>query len=247
MAVLIEFLSSTSMRAYLYLIGHIIFFFTNFLNFFYLMLYELFITGRWRRNIIFQLMTIAVVAQMISCVTSIARWNIDDEYNKTLSWMGNTATHIAQIPLNICAVYLFFNVNYKKYMMPAVIVAVCISVSATIMTYVFWDSLLFLPSKVLFLSSGLWQIAAIISALGAHRKGKLHGPVAHDVMTRQFTVSIVVHCTVIACLLSGRPLFVYGSSGLFWMNYVALGMSSLYPVLCISILHFNPLVSMLIF
>ena len=223
---IIEFLSTSTDASVngASIIGHCIFFFCNFLNFFYLMLYEWYITGRWRRNAFLQLMTIAVVAHMISCVASIMHHNMDDQYHQTLTWIASALSFTAVTPMNVCAVYLFFNINYKKYMPLGVMVALFVAFTGTFILFVQWDSMLTLPFKIFFFFSTLWQTAAIISALVAHKKGKLHGPVAHDVLTRQFTVSLVVHCTVIVCGLTGMPLFIYSGAGISWMNFVALGM-----------------------
>ena len=189
------------------------------------MMYEWYICNRWRRNVFTKLMTVAVVAQMASCLSSILRCNMDDHYQKTYSLIGIVTGHIAHIALNICATYLFFNNKHQKYMKTAVISITCFFVTVTIVEIVIWDYVLFQMFKILFIATGVWQTAGIISVLVATKKGKVQSSaVAPDLMTRQLTVCISVHCTAILVIFSGLTVFQLAASGVFWMNYVALGM-----------------------
>ena len=206
-------------------VGHTIFLFTNVVNFIYLIFFEGFIHRRWSRNVLSQIMTFGVVAQMVSCVASISRHNMDDEYQKTLSWIGATALHIGLTTMNICSVFLFFNINYKKYIFPISAVAVVICIVVTIIEFVFWDSYLFWPGRILLLLSAFWQTVSIISAFVAHRKHKLRGTVADDAIGRQLVFAVFLQCFATGCVVSGLPILKYPGTGIYYFNFVALGLS----------------------
>ena len=222
MVELIDFLSTSNTVS---AVGHTLFLFTNIINFVYLILYDWYLHRRWSRNILSQIMTVGVIAQMVSCVASISRYNMDDEYQKMWSWIGATALHIGLTAMNICSVYLFFNINHKLYIYPVVSGVVAIAVAVTIAEFALWDFLLFLPGRIFLLMSALWQIAAIVSALIAHRKHKVPGIVPYDEMKRQFVISFLAQCVGIGCVLSGMPILQYPGTGIFYLNFVALAVS----------------------
>ena len=131
---LIDFLSTSNTVS---VVGHTVFLFTNIVNFVYLDFFEWYIHDRWSRNIFSQIMTFGVVAQMISCVASISRYNMDDEYQKTQSWIGATAFHIGLATMNICSVFLFFNIHYKKYIILASAAAIASAIASRL--YCVWQ------------------------------------------------------------------------------------------------------------
>ena len=207
-------------------VGHTVFFLIDLLLFSYLVLYEGFIHRRWSRNRFSQIITIGIVSQMISCITSIIRYNIDDPYEYITTYLSVFGLSGGMTTLNICGIYLFFHINHQKYLKPVAASMILIATALSAFVCMFLDTVKLAPSALFTLLCVLWQTVSIISAFVAHKKRKLvGGQLDHDTMTRLFAISLLIHCMAFLCLLTNWPIFRYPATGLFYLNFVILGLS----------------------
>eukprot|EP00574_Skeletonema_japonicum_P006649 CAMPEP_0201713692 /NCGR_PEP_ID=MMETSP0593-20130828/441_1 /ASSEMBLY_ACC=CAM_ASM_000672 /TAXON_ID=267983 /ORGANISM="Skeletonema japonicum, Strain CCMP2506" /LENGTH=268 /DNA_ID=CAMNT_0048202869 /DNA_START=85 /DNA_END=891 /DNA_ORIENTATION=+ len=200
-----------------FMVGHCIFFMINFLNVCYLILFEEFTFQRLRKNILLQFGFVACFVQLFSCITSVHRYNIGDEYG-IFNKAGVVIGIVAFTPLNFTDLYLIFQ---PKKNVTAIRLGMCFWVIAALAngyySMVNWEESTTKPFQMLVGLSTLSHIVGLI----VFRKYLKDGTVSiddsiasKDVMLRMLMVLIILDCLCLFGATLGKPIISYPGTGL---------------------------------
>jgi len=216
-------------RAINYEAAHFGFFMFNFINVSYL----LFIEGYALRNIgrgagknfLHLLCLFGCAFQVCSCITSMTRYNINDEFNSFWANGGTISGNMGFAMCN-CAVSVVWFANSdkrSKYWLLTAIAFLVVHNVNSVLSYMFWEKLHFLTFRPMVGVSALYQIAAMIYCLYSIKKGSIHvNPkvASKDQFARICQVLIVIN--VLASFLTSRemPMFLYPETGWIYTTCV---------------------------
>ena len=203
-----------------FMIGHCAFWLLNFLNCSYLILFEGFAFGRLQKNYLSKLSLLACFTQTISCLSSIHRYNINDEYG---FWgiFGTGAGLLAFTPFNISYLYLLFNRNkyYAKTNFVGIGIAFwfIVGIACFCLTCINWEDAHFDYFRLYIGASTVYHTVAMIIGYRAHNRGDIQidaSIISHSNMNKVFGVCIVVELLSLMIATRGFPVFIYPGTGL---------------------------------
>ena len=212
-------IEASDLRNSAFLIGHCGFFLFNFLNVLYLILFEGIAFGRLRQNFLSKLSLLACFTQILSCITSIHRYNINEEFGP-YGLAGTGLGILAFTPFNIAYLYLFFNNrnNHRRRFIGAGIAFwIVIGIACFAMTYINWPEEAFKYFQPYVVLSSVWHIVSNIRGLRAHQKGEIRideSIISHHVMNKVFGVCIFLEIVTSVCAAMGLPVLTYPATGM---------------------------------
>lgn len=205
------------------LTAHLIFCMFNVLNITYIVFFEGCVYGRLGKNTLTKLALVGCFAQMLSCMTSIHRYNIYDEYS---DW-GRLGTLFGLIA------YFFVNVGYLymwKRKCVLVIGTLFWLVVASYVGYkseVNWDEEHFDTFRKFVGGSSLYQVIANVSGWIAHSRGAIKldpSILSYQQMNRLFLVCIFLGLSgLVGTIVCGMPMVSYPASGATFSIFVIIG------------------------
>jgi len=206
----------TDNRNIVFLIGHFGFWFFNFLNVSYLILFEGFAFGRLHKNYLSKLSLLAAFTQMISCCSSIHRYNTNDEYG---FWghFSTVAGLLAYTSFNIAFIYLCFNRNYPKFVGIGSAFWVVMDIACFVLGYIKWEEAPFVYFRIFIGVSTVWHIIAMISGYRAHKRGDIQidaSIISPGDLNKLFGVCIFLDVVALMIAPTGLPVFTYAVTGM---------------------------------
>eukprot|EP00573_Skeletonema_grethae_P004191 CAMPEP_0201709382 /NCGR_PEP_ID=MMETSP0578-20130828/58072_1 /ASSEMBLY_ACC=CAM_ASM_000663 /TAXON_ID=267565 /ORGANISM="Skeletonema grethea, Strain CCMP 1804" /LENGTH=262 /DNA_ID=CAMNT_0048198351 /DNA_START=55 /DNA_END=843 /DNA_ORIENTATION=+ len=200
-----------------FLVGHCGFFMFNFLNVCYLIFFEEYTFQRFRKNFLLQLGFVACFVQIFSCITSIHRYNIDDEYG-VWNKAGVIIGLVAFTFFNFTDIYLMFQ---PKKNVTAIRLGICFWVVLAIgngdYSMANWEEKNTKPFQMLIALKTLSHIVALI----VFRKYVEDGTVSvdesissKDAMLRLLKVLIFVDCLCLGGAGLKKTILSYPGTGL---------------------------------
>jgi len=199
-----------------YLIGHLGFFLFNVLNVLYLICFEGVAFGRLKQNYLLKFSFVACFVQIFSCVSSILRYNINEEYG-IYGEMGSYLGLTAQTAMNFGYLYVLFNRNYRKYLVPAVVFWAVVALVTFLMTSSSWDTINFFYFRKFIALSAVNAFFSILLALVAHSKGDITieaSIASYDQMNKIFGVCLFMQFVCLFAAFRGHPVYQYPATGM---------------------------------
>lgn len=221
-----DFTYGAEARDTLFLVGHYGFFMFNLLNTSAILLFQHCVFGRLRKNYLSQLALVACISQMCSCVSSIYRYNIRDEYGFA-AHLGNGFGLFAYTFRNIAIMYLFlihkcrgyFHIGSLKigYIQIGTIFFVVVGFATFSYTYTNWEQVHFGAFRIYIGLSTAFQAAGTANCAWSLHKEKID--IDQSIISRATLTRLLVLCAVLtACVLlsaaTGMTILSYPGSGL---------------------------------
>lgn len=206
----------SDLRNTAYLIAHCWFLFFNVINVSYLAIFEGFIYGKLKGNFIMKLTFAACLIQISSCLTSIHRYNIDEEYG-IYGILGTLFGLLAFTPFNIAYVYVFFHKNSKNFIKAGSIIWIILATATMLGTIKIWETDNFAYFRVYVGASTAWHIVSNIRLLLAHKKGdvKIDPSIGtSDEVNKTLLVAIILEVAAGLGAASKIPVLQYPGTGL---------------------------------
>lgn len=209
-----------------FMIGHCGLFMFNFLNVSYILLFEGFAFGRLGQNSLLKIALCGCSFQMCSCVTSIIRYNINDEYG-FYATLGTIFGLIAFSFGNSAYLSLIFPEDHRsKAFRIGTLVWVLISVGCFVITQKNWEEDNFESFRVYVAASTVYQTVALIighralTTTAAYQQGNDTA----ITLTNVFKVLIVLDAGgLVFTGLAGLPIVTYPATGLtFTVTVIAM-------------------------
>lgn len=212
-----------------FLVGHCIFFMLNFLNVCYLIFFEEFTFQRFRKSILLKFGFVACFVQIFSCITSIHRYNIDDEYgiwNKAGVYIGLVAFTF----FNFTDLYLVFQ---PKKNVTAIRLGMCFWVVMAIVNGYYsmanWEEKTTGPFRMFIAASTFEHIVALIVFRKYVKDGtvSVESVASKDAMLRLLMVLIIVDCLCLGGAALQKPILSYPGTGMtFTVMVIAITFTS---------------------
>jgi hypothetical protein len=198
-----------------FLVGHFGFFMFNFLNVCYLTLFEGLIFQRFRKNPLLKLAFFACFVQIFSCVTSIHRYNIDDEYG-IYGRAGTLIGIVAFVLFNFPYLYLIFQSNTKaiRFGMRFLVVA---GIACCFVGEANWETKNFTYFRIFIGFSIFFHIVALMIGHRSLNDGSISidaSIASKEAMLRMFRVLIFLDVMSLTGGLLGKPILTYPLTGL---------------------------------
>jgi hypothetical protein len=225
-----------------FLLAHCGFFFFNFINVCCILLFHGFVLHRLSHNFLMKIALFACSWQMASCLCSIHRYNINDEYGEwafTSIWTGL----IAYLFFNYVTLHLLLNRNHKGfigykpfgndtdtdtdtdkskigigYTTIGMTVWFGLALACWYVGKAKWDTQDFKFFRDFISLSTGFQLLSYMSLLWALWKGKIAlpegSPISDAVATRVLIAAIGLLALAIGCAFSGCPIFQYPATGM---------------------------------
>jgi len=217
-------------RAINFMASHFGFFMINALNVSYL----LFIEGYALRNIgrgagknfLHLLCLIGCFFQMCSCITSMTRYNMNDEFS---SFWANGGTIFSNMGFAFCniavSVVWFANSDNRKrnWLITAIVFIVAHNVNS-VLSYKSWDEKHFVTFRPAVIASAVYQTIVIGFTLYSINKGSISvkpSVASKDQFARLCQVLIAINILALACSgLLNMPMFIYPETGWIYATCV---------------------------
>lgn len=221
MANIVEFFSNSNTA---FLIAHCGFALFNVVNVSFLILFAWIAFGRFRQNFLLKLSFVACSIQIISCISSIHRYNIRDPHG---FWglFGAAAGMIAFVPWNIAYLYLCFNTNHRRFIRAGSVLFILIAMVDFIPLYILFDKVQFLPFQIYCAMSFLWQVVAMGFGYRAHRRKEIRidaSILSYEAMNKTFAVCIFLHILGMSLTYTRNAILYNPATGLLYTNFVIL-------------------------
>jgi len=216
-------------RAINFTAAHFGFFMINFINVSYL----LFIEGYALRNIgrgagknfLHLLCLLGCSCQICSCITSMTRENINDEFN---SFWANGGTIFSNMGFALCnsaiSVVWFANSDNRNrnWLITAIIWIVVHNVDS-VYSYMKWDEEHFTPFRPFVIISAVYQTVAIGFTLYSINKGSISvnpAVASKDQFARLCQLLIAINFVALALCTLKKPMFLYPETGWIYATCV---------------------------
>lgn len=219
---IVDFLSTMSTpygkdRNTIFFTAHIGFLVFNIVNVLYLLFFEGIALGRLMKNHLSKLAFIACSFQIWSCVTSIRRYNIDEEYNVD-GQVGVATGLVAFFFSNVVYLYVCFHKNYRKVVPFGVILFMAFEAVIFKLMMVHWDDK---PRPTFFkinvAGSSLFHIISNVSCMRAVQNGEISidpSILSKNQLSRVFGVVIFLELAITVCVgVLQLPIQVYPGTG----------------------------------
>jgi len=204
-------------RHAIFVSGHIGFLLFNVINVGYIIFFEGIALRRLKSNLLTKIALIACIMQAWSCVTSIRRYNINEEYNFD-GKLGVGTGLVSFFFENLTYLYICFHKNYKKVLPFGVIFLIALNTATMMLMLRDWDNV---PRPIFYKAyvagSSIFHMISNFSCMRAHQKGVINideNILKKDQTNRVFGVCIFLELviTVLAGLLK-LPIQVYPGTG----------------------------------
>eukprot|EP00532_Pseudo-nitzschia_australis_P011385 CAMPEP_0168234238 /NCGR_PEP_ID=MMETSP0140_2-20121125/18151_1 /TAXON_ID=44445 /ORGANISM="Pseudo-nitzschia australis, Strain 10249 10 AB" /LENGTH=268 /DNA_ID=CAMNT_0008167001 /DNA_START=23 /DNA_END=829 /DNA_ORIENTATION=+ len=220
-------------RATLFLIAHVGFVFLNLINICALLLLQGYVFGRLQKNYLSKLALAACTTQMMSCVCSIHRSNMNDEFG----FFGHVSTALgllAYCPLNIAVLYLLLNRNINayfggstigckiKYLHIGIAFSLLAAIGCFLIGYINWTVNDFTYFRKFIGISTAFQVLAMIISLRNFYKRKIDldpSILSRNTMIKVFVVCICLDLLALALAASGITVVQYPATGLTFTTW----------------------------
>ena len=206
----------TENRNILFMFSHFGFLFFNLLNVSYLVLFEGVIFGRLQKNYLSKLSFFAAFTQLISCLSSMHRYNNNDEFG----FWGHFSTVVgllAYTPFNIAFIYLCFNRNYPKFVGIGSAAWVVVEIYCFVHGYIKWEEEPFMYFRLFIGISTVWHVVAMIIGYRAHKRGEIlidESIISHEDMNKVFGLCIFLEVVALMIAPTGLPILAYPATGM---------------------------------
>lgn len=213
----------TILRNNLYMIAHCGFFLFNFLNVVCIPVFHGFVLRRLAKNFLMKMALLTCAAQLITCLTSIHRYNINDEYGD-VAHLSNLTSLVAYSCFNFVMVNLNcikFR-NQKRAIRDVSIgtgtgVWIALAIACWVIGRRDWDTKNFYYFRIYVTACTAYQLITYILVLRAFTTGNISlpndFPISDAVVTRALVASIVLLLGCAASGMSGMPIFQYPAAG----------------------------------
>jgi len=208
-----------------FLLGHCGFLMFNILNVCGILLFYGFVFQRLMENKLMKFALLACCFQIVSCLGSIHRYNINDEYG-ILSIHSIWPSTVAYTFFNYVILHYVLNKNYKRsifgigYMTIGTVACV---IAAGAVWFVLWKrdwvtSDHFMAFRNFVIGSTVFQLLSYISLLWAFSKGQIQLPenhiVSNDALTRLLKTAIGLIVFELGCKATKMPVIQMTATGL---------------------------------
>ena len=203
--------------------GHIIFFTCNFLNVFYMVL----IQGLALRNLfksrLLQLTLVGCFLQMMSCMTSLTRLSMNDEYS---GWgkAGSALSYVGYNFMNYSCSYVIFKSNTKPILITTS-VGTLIAIVAFVLEQITWDETNFLYFRIFVGITTFFQCVSMYFGYHHLKKETISTDpsiISNDAMKRLFLVLFATDVLCIATMFSKLPYLLYPFTGVSYIVVVVM-------------------------
>jgi len=204
-----------------FLTAHVMFFMHNFLNVMYLLLIEGIVFGNLRKNRLLRLALCGCTIQALSCMTSIYRFNINDEYGPWAIvgvFTGNAAFAFMQSAVSI----VFVATSNNRGTLWRLLIAAWFmhNTASSFVSWWFWDQFRFQLFQFTTVVGLAYQLLAMIYLLYLIKRGFVETK-SMDFMVRLLIVLITVN---VVWLFIGKfrsmPIFMYANTGMMYTTCV---------------------------
>eukprot|EP00536_Pseudo-nitzschia_multiseries_P009612 jgi/Psemu1/23678/gm1.23678_g len=211
----------TDFRNTAFILGHFGFFIVNLINAATLLCFEGFGTRRILSNPVSKLSMAAHVSQLLSCFTSIRRYNENCEFETMDARMGTLFGIGGFFFINMSYLYLLFRNNRKHIRLGGVFWTI-VSTLCGVTTMNDWDNVHFDYFRCLIAFSAATHIAILLHARRALRAGMFNAIfVQDDVLSRIWLAMVVLVGISFACAASQVPAMIYPGTGIiYWVCMV---------------------------
>lgn len=208
-----------------YLVGHYGYFLVNCLNIMGLVIFEGLIFGRLQKNYLSKVSLAACIFQVVSCICSIWRYNIMDEYNRSIVIPGTVLSVIAYTLTDVSYLYLCAP-NSGKFVKIGTLILIVVAASQSYLAFL--DPFEYIRPFVGL--SQIYGIVAVILGKSAFAKGTIKiDAVSKEHMTKIFNFCIFMNTFSFLMTFTVMPTF-----------YVFLGLPFTSNVLIMSLVGANP-------
>ena len=209
--------------------SHFGFFMFNFINVSYLLFvegYALRNIGRGHgKNFLHMLCLIGCACQMCSCITSMTRYNINDEFN---SFWANGGTGFSNMGFALCnsavSVVWFANSdNRNKYWLITGIFWIVAHNVNSVYSYTKWDEEHFNPFRPMVVISAVYQTIAMGYCLFSIKNGSISvnpAVASKDQFSRLCQILIGINVVGLVLCLQKMPMFIYPETGWIYATCV---------------------------
>ena len=221
-----DFTFGAEARDALYLVSHVCFIMINLFNSSAILLFQHFVFGRLRTNYLAQLALVACLSQILSCVASIYRYNMQDEYGSGAQ-VGLGFGIFSYTFKNIALMYLFlihkcrgyFHIGSLKigYITIGTIFFVAVGVAQFVYSCINWEHVHFGIFRIYIAVSTVYQVAGTANCAWSLHKEKINidqSIISRAAMTRLLVLCIVLTVFALGGGASGMPILVYPATGL---------------------------------
>jgi len=214
-----------------FVLGHVGFFLFNFINSWTVILIFGFVLGRMYANRLVKYALLACLWQMTSCMFSITRYSINDEYGKYAHWSNITGI-IAYMFFNVVVCYIFINhkVNKKTYVRNGILIWVTLGLATFVVgDLLYWEKYDFKFIRLYFAASTIFQLVSYTKAFVAFRRKDIYLPSDFPFPEKSVgrLLIICIFSTAIALFFAatGNPILQYPATGMtFSVMLVAVSM-----------------------
>jgi len=205
-----------------FMLAHSCFLLVNVLNLSYLFLFEGFVFERLQKNLPHKIACVSVFLQIVSCFTSIHKFNIMEEFDNIYAAVGGVAGTVSIGLMSIvylyCASFDRDNRNYFKAGMAFWVISCALAVKAS------FDPTSFTVFRMFGMLSVTWFIAAKIRILLSYKKGDIHiesSIASHDEMSKILLVCIIVDVAfLLITVLHKLPAIAYTGTGIWYSTMI---------------------------
>ena len=214
-------------RHIVFFIGHFGFFMFNFLNVSYMVLIQGLVLGNLSRCRRLQLTLVGCLLQIASCVTSLTRYNMVDEYN---GWgiAGIVLSFVGYCFMNYSCSVVIFKSNKKPILITTGVWAL-LAVILLVLNLVTWEANKFLYFRVFLGLATFYQLVSMCVGYYHLKKGTISTDpsiISNDAMKKLFLLLLVLDIIGMAALLSTVVILIYPATGLT-LNVVVIMLTSL--------------------
>lgn len=225
----------TMLRNVPFLLGHSGFLMFNLINIFYILVFHGYVLRRLKNNFLMKMALLACIVQVFSCLCSIHRYNINDEFGLWAHY-SNAFGLSAFAILNFIILHIFLNANRNKYFhfnpfdmeLFEKLKVGYVTVGATIWTAlamaawtigrINWEMEDFKFFRIYISLSTAHQLLSYILVLRAVHKGKVglpeDFPVSNEILKRVLISAIGLVLLAIGGASTAMPVFQYPATGL---------------------------------
>lgn len=208
-----------------FLLGHSGFLLFNLINVFYVLVVHGYVLRRLQKNFLMKMALVACTVQVFSCLCSIHRYNINDEFGLWAHYsnaFGLTAFAI----LNCIILHVFLNANRHNYFHKLKVgyvtvgatLWIALAMAAWTVGRIHWETEDFKFFRIYISLSTAHQLFSYILVLRAFSKGTVglpqDFPVSNQMVQRVLLSAIFLVLLAIGGAASAMPVFQYPATGL---------------------------------
>lgn len=203
-----------------FVLGHTGFFLFNFINSWFVILIFGFVLERHFKNRLVKYALLACLWQMTSCIFSITRYSINDEYGKYAHWSNITGI-IAYIFFNVVVCHIFITNHDQKetYVRNGILIWTALGLATFVVgDLLFWEKYDFKFIRLYFATSTVFQLVSYTKAFVAYRRKEIifpkPFPFTEENVGRLLKVCIFSTANALFFAATGYPVLQYPATGM---------------------------------